>query len=153
MSSFTGARHESHLEQHRVAFIIRHPHAFVVLLEIHHSRHVSLCERHGDGSGPDGRLRFLYYPVLGRLRSRALGQPHNYEKALVEAGWDSHFSPLSGLTDMPENYQTVTVELVSDGAGTTVSLSQDNNETEQAREHSKKNWKMMLDGLKKLLEN
>jgi hypothetical protein len=41
---------------------------------------------------------------------------------------------------------------MSDGAETTVSLSQDNNETEQAREYSEKNWKMMLDGLKKLLE-
>jgi uncharacterized protein YndB with AHSA1/START domain len=64
----------------------------------------------------------------------------------------SHFSPLSGKPDLPENYHTVTVELVSNGAETTVSLSQDNNETEQAREHSENNWKMMLDGLKKLLE-
>ncbi len=64
----------------------------------------------------------------------------------------SHFSPLSSKPDLPENYHTVTVELVSNGAETTVSLSQDNNETEQAREHSEKNWKMMLDGLKKLLE-
>jgi hypothetical protein len=27
------------------------------------------------------------------------------------------------------------------------------NETEEARDHSEKNWRMMLDGLKKLLEN
>ncbi|MCL7413842.1 MAG: SRPBCC domain-containing protein [ANME-2 cluster archaeon] len=64
----------------------------------------------------------------------------------------SHFSPFSGKPDMPENYHTVTIELVSDGAETTVSLSQDNNETEQARKHSEKNWKMMLARLKKLLE-
>ncbi len=64
----------------------------------------------------------------------------------------SHFSPLSGKPDLPENYHTVTVELVSDGVETTVALSQDNNETEQAREHSEKNWKMMLTNLKKLLE-
>jgi uncharacterized protein YndB with AHSA1/START domain len=64
----------------------------------------------------------------------------------------SHFSPLSGKTDLPENYHTVTFELVSDGVETAVSLSQDNNETEQAREYSEMNWKMMLDGLKKLLE-
>jgi uncharacterized protein YndB with AHSA1/START domain len=64
----------------------------------------------------------------------------------------SHFSPLSGKPDLPENYHTVTIELVSDEVETTVSLSQDNNETEKAREHSEKNWKMMLDGLKKLLE-
>ena len=64
----------------------------------------------------------------------------------------SHFSPLSGKPDLPENYHTVTVELVSDGASTTVLLSQDNNETEEEREHSEQNWKMMLDALKKLLE-
>jgi len=64
----------------------------------------------------------------------------------------SHFSPLSGKPDLPENYHTVTIELVSHGVETTVSLSQDNNETEQTREHSEKNWKMMLASLKKLLE-
>jgi uncharacterized protein YndB with AHSA1/START domain len=64
----------------------------------------------------------------------------------------SHFSPLSGKPDLPENYHTVTIELTTDEAGTTVSLSQDNNETEEAREHSEQNWKMMLDELKKLLE-
>jgi uncharacterized protein YndB with AHSA1/START domain len=64
----------------------------------------------------------------------------------------SHFSPLSGLPDTPENYHTVTVELSSEGTRTILLLSQDNNPTEQAREHSKKNWGMMLTGLKKLLE-
>ena len=31
-------------------------------------------------------------------------------------------------------------------------LLKDNNATEQEREHSEQNWKMMLDGLKKFLE-
>jgi len=53
---------------------------------------------------------------------------------------------------MPENYHTVTVELSENGNQTVVSLSQDNNETEQAREHSEKNWRIMLNGLKKFLE-
>jgi len=65
----------------------------------------------------------------------------------------SHFSPLSGKLDLPESYHTVTIELASDDAETTVSLFQDNNETEQEREHSEQNWQMMLDALKKLLEN
>ena len=64
----------------------------------------------------------------------------------------SHFSPLSGKPDLPENYHTVTIELISDENGTTVSLSQDNNETEEEREHSEQNWKMMLDALKNFLE-
>lgn len=64
----------------------------------------------------------------------------------------THFSPLSELADIPENYHSVTVELKSNNNQTEVLLSQDNNETEQAREHSEKNWAMMLSGLKELLE-
>ena len=64
----------------------------------------------------------------------------------------THFSPLTGEPDKPENYHTVTVELSEDPAGTRVVLAQDNNANEEAREHSETNWKMMLEGLKKLLE-
>ena len=64
----------------------------------------------------------------------------------------THFSPLAGLPDKPENYHTVTIELSDNGAQTNVSLSQDNNPTDEARGHSEKNWRMMLDSLKKLLE-
>jgi uncharacterized protein YndB with AHSA1/START domain len=64
----------------------------------------------------------------------------------------SHFSPLSGLTDKPESYHIVTIELSNDGAQTRVSLSQDNISTEQEREHSADNWGMMLSSLKKFLE-
>jgi uncharacterized protein YndB with AHSA1/START domain len=65
----------------------------------------------------------------------------------------THFSPMSGLPDSPENYHTVTIELVPEGDRTRVSLSQDNNPTESARQHSEKNWRLMLDSLKQLLEN
>jgi uncharacterized protein YndB with AHSA1/START domain len=64
----------------------------------------------------------------------------------------SHFSPLSGQPDVPENYHTVTVELSRQGESTYIALAQDNNATEQAREHSEKNWGMMLASLKNLLE-
>ena len=60
----------------------------------------------------------------------------------------THYSPLSGKPDLPENYHTVTIELAPSGTGTTVTLAQDNNETEEAREHSETNWQTMLDGLK-----
>ena len=65
----------------------------------------------------------------------------------------SHFSPLSGQPDVPENYHTVTVELSPKGAGTLVTLSQDNNSTAEEREHSEQNWQMMLGSLKNLLES
>ena len=64
----------------------------------------------------------------------------------------THFSPLSGLPDEPGSYHTVTIELSAEGPGTRVSLSQDNNSTEQEREHSEKNWGMMLAGLKRFVE-
>jgi uncharacterized protein YndB with AHSA1/START domain len=64
----------------------------------------------------------------------------------------SHFSPLAGVPDVPENYHIVTVELSPDGERTRVTLSQDNNPTEQARQHSEENWGMMLAALKQFLE-
>ena len=64
----------------------------------------------------------------------------------------SHFSPLSGLSDAPENYHTVTVELSPDKNGTLVTLAQDNNPDEEARRHSEQNWRMMLSSLKNLME-
>ena len=64
----------------------------------------------------------------------------------------SHFSLLSGLADAPENYHTVRISLAEKGTQTILSLSQDNNPTEASREHSEKNWTMMLEGLQKLLE-
>jgi uncharacterized protein YndB with AHSA1/START domain len=64
----------------------------------------------------------------------------------------THFSPLSGIPDTPENYHTVTVELSRKESGTLISLTQDNNPTEEVRKHSEENWKMMLGALKKLLE-
>jgi uncharacterized protein YndB with AHSA1/START domain len=65
----------------------------------------------------------------------------------------SHFSPLSGLPDTPENHHTVTIELRGDGRSTHVTLSQDNNPTESARQHSEKNWGAMLAGLKGVVED
>ncbi|HUH96261.1 MAG TPA: SRPBCC domain-containing protein [Anaerolineales bacterium] len=64
----------------------------------------------------------------------------------------SHFSPLSGLPDQPENYHTVTVELSADGNQTRLLLTQDHNANEEERSHSEKNWEMMLAGLKKFVE-
>ena len=64
----------------------------------------------------------------------------------------SHFSPLSGLPDVPENYHTVTIELTSEANRTRLSLSQDNNPTEESRDHSQQNLQAMLAAMKALLE-
>ncbi len=64
----------------------------------------------------------------------------------------THFSPQSGVPDTPENYHTVTCELSTEGNKTRIVLTQDNSPTEQAREHSERNWNAMLADLKKFLE-
>jgi uncharacterized protein YndB with AHSA1/START domain len=64
----------------------------------------------------------------------------------------SHFSPLSGVPDRPENYHTVTIELSADGNQTHVALTQDKNATDEERADSEKNWGMMLAALKEFLE-
>jgi uncharacterized protein YndB with AHSA1/START domain len=65
----------------------------------------------------------------------------------------SHFSPLSGLPEKPENFHHVTIELAPDGRQTAVQLSQDNNPTDEGRKHSEENWKKMLAGLKDVAES
>jgi hypothetical protein len=59
---------------------------------------------------------------------------------------------MAGLPDSPENYHSVTINLMPANNSTTVMLSQDNNKSEDERQHSEKNWYMMLSELKKLLE-
>jgi uncharacterized protein YndB with AHSA1/START domain len=64
----------------------------------------------------------------------------------------SHFSPLGGQPDLPENYHSLTYELSETPGGTHISLSQDNNASEEEAEHSKGMWTSLLDGLKKTVE-
>ena len=64
----------------------------------------------------------------------------------------THFSPLTGQDDVPENYHTLVYELDENDGVTTVSLSQDNNGSEEEAEHSRAMWQSMLDGLKQQVE-
>ncbi len=64
----------------------------------------------------------------------------------------THFSPLTGEEDKPENYHTLTYELSEKDGKTKLSLSQDNNETKEAQAHSQKMWEDMLASLKKVVE-
>jgi uncharacterized protein YndB with AHSA1/START domain len=64
----------------------------------------------------------------------------------------THFSPTSGDEDVPENYHTLVYELEERDGKTHVSLSQDNNKSEEAAEHSRANWHKMLSGLKEVVE-
>ena len=64
----------------------------------------------------------------------------------------THFSPLGGEDDVPENYHTLTYELEAENGTTRLSLSQDNNSSQEAAEHSRENWEKMLSGLKTTVE-
>jgi uncharacterized protein YndB with AHSA1/START domain len=64
----------------------------------------------------------------------------------------THFSPMSGQEDVPENYHTITYVIESRGDGTHVSLSQDNNASEEEAAHSRDNWAAMLSALKNVIE-
>ena len=64
----------------------------------------------------------------------------------------THFSPLTGKQDIPENYHTLTWTLSERDGITVLTLEQDNNETEEAAQHSQKNWEQVLEMLKKVVE-
>lgn len=70
------------------------------------------------------------------------------EKLLVS----THWSPLSGVPDSPENYHTVTYNLTAKDGSTEVTITQNNNASEEEKAHSEENWKQVLEGMKKLLE-
>jgi uncharacterized protein YndB with AHSA1/START domain len=70
------------------------------------------------------------------------------EKTLVSMHW----SPLSGVPDIPENYHTVAYQLSEKNGATEVTITQDHNATKEEADHSTQNWKTVLDGMKKMLE-
>ena len=64
----------------------------------------------------------------------------------------THFSPLSGEEDVPENYHVLAYEVEEVDGETRVRLTQDNNSSPEAAEHSRANWEKMLAGLKSVVE-
>ena len=70
-------------------------------------------------------------------------------RLLVSTFW----SALSGLPAVPENYQTVRYELATEGNGTRLTVTQDNNATQEDADHSAQNWRMALGGMKKVIES
>jgi len=110
------------------------------------------------------------YFMGARVRSHfAVGSPITFEgvhegKAYADKGEIlearpgrrlkmSHFSPLTGAEDQPENYNTVTFDLEPDGDRTRVTLTQAHLQGEvsdadrENREKFEANWAGVLDGL------
>jgi uncharacterized protein YndB with AHSA1/START domain len=64
----------------------------------------------------------------------------------------NYWSSFSGVVDEQENYLIVTFHLEISGSRTQLTLSQENIQSEQAKIHSVESWKMVLGGLRKLVE-
>lgn len=64
----------------------------------------------------------------------------------------THYSALSGDEDAPENYHTLTWTIEDQGGGTRLTLSQDNNATEDAAQHSKGMWDKLVADVKAIAE-
>jgi uncharacterized protein YndB with AHSA1/START domain len=99
------------------------------------------------------------WQVGGPIRYRGVWEGKPYEdkgtvlrvepEKLLES---TYWSPMSGVPDEPAYYKTVRYELAGEGDQTRLTLTQDNNDTPEEAAQAEQNWKMVLDGLKKLLE-
>ena len=65
----------------------------------------------------------------------------------------THWSPLSGTTDSPENYHKVSYELVTENSTTQLTITQDNNSNAEEQAQNASFWQTVLEGIKKLLES
>lgn len=65
----------------------------------------------------------------------------------------NYWSSMSGIEDKPENYVDITYELHGENGNTRLEITQDNIPDEKSKEHSKENWLMVMNSLKKLLES
>jgi uncharacterized protein YndB with AHSA1/START domain len=64
----------------------------------------------------------------------------------------THYSPMTGQDDVPENYHRVQYDLTPTTAGTRLELTQDGNESPAQAEEFSATWQGMLDGLKRTVE-
>lgn len=64
----------------------------------------------------------------------------------------THWSPMSGTPDTPENHQRVTWSLEPTHDGTALTVDEDNLPSEQAKAISDQSWPQVLENLRALLE-
>jgi len=65
----------------------------------------------------------------------------------------THWSPMGGTEDKPENYHTVTYELQPQDGETILKLTQGNNPSQEAADSmARDNWGPVLEGLKTVAE-
>jgi uncharacterized protein YndB with AHSA1/START domain len=86
------------------------------------------------------------------------GKPYQDKGSIIESQPRrllvlTHFSPMTGQPDRPENYHTITYRLAERDGKTNLSLSQDNNASDDELRHSRTTWQGMLEAIKRLVES
>jgi uncharacterized protein YndB with AHSA1/START domain len=64
----------------------------------------------------------------------------------------TYWSSMAGIPDKPENYVTITYDLVEKNNKTQLTITQENIPDNKMKEHSEENWNKVLTNLKQLLE-
>lgn len=64
----------------------------------------------------------------------------------------NYWSSFSGIADIPENYNDITYLLTEQSGEVVYTVLQEGVRDEQTREHSEANWGVVMDAMKKLLE-
>lgn len=64
----------------------------------------------------------------------------------------THYSPVMGQPDEPENYHTIVYTLTESGGVTHVELTQDGCDSEEQADQFSANWQQMLEALKATTE-
>jgi uncharacterized protein YndB with AHSA1/START domain len=64
----------------------------------------------------------------------------------------THYSPMMGQPDEPENYHTLVYRLTTSGDGTHIQLTQDGCDSEEQAAQFSQNWQGVLGGLKAHVE-
>jgi uncharacterized protein YndB with AHSA1/START domain len=115
---------------------------------------------------PDAAREFMFgteletdWSVGGPIRWRGVweGKPYEDHGEILELEpgrrlVNTHFSPLSGEEDAPENYHTLTWTLEDADGATVLTLSQDNNAIPEAAAHSKRMWDSLVAKVKEIAE-
>jgi len=92
-----------------------------------------------------------------RYRGEWEGRPYEDKGTILEIVpgdrlVTSYYSPLSGKSDEPASYQTVSYFLADDGDGTLVTITQDGCADDAEAERMSGNWSAVLASLKSVVE-
>jgi uncharacterized protein YndB with AHSA1/START domain len=64
----------------------------------------------------------------------------------------NYWSSMSGIPDIPENYNDITYTVRKEGGAVVLDVKQEGLRDEATRVHSEENWALVMGGMKKLLE-